>query len=736
MSNEMNILFNDTSENRKIEKKIYDKINEILKPGAREKTYSEKLIDICLKPLEYIETELKKKGLYITQGILYVNSTAIPHDGRIAVYFGDKWGGSRDRKTNIEHENIINGYIFEDEGPTFKNILKRANKDKPSNFPMLLFQEDKKLKYPHISLFETSINRNLLDDPKKLWSEFVKGNIFNSGDNKTALDKFFNKMKNDYRIDIENEKQAGELLLNPLRIASKYSAPNLIYVYDPKISDRPGGLAFVANINKSFTSEEFHSILSDLQSFTSNHILNPIIVAEAEFFKRSLEKVAGKPYVEMYFYSDKLKKSFPLIDNIRSLNFIQTDEYEGFASKFYDPLKQFFDEAVGPQGKALRGYNKIAESIFITIKDIWNKIWNQNQKREANTISDYKKMYLEKEEKRKTGNSENILDVLYKFLDFENELKYLPSYREHFIHSFHVMCLGFWILCLKNNKGEYLFAKNIKGKDRIDTLKSWFIIGIFHDIGYPISRSEDSFKRVISDFISSDLEINISPHWGNFISFENFHHLLFSDKFNELVKDLIFDESANRYLPVVDLNRCIITNLIGRIEHGILSALILYHHIKGDNNYSPSEKAIIEKSIPAILLHHSYSEKYKIRKNDKWKINKEKYPLAYLLILCDTLSQLERSFEVELITEIEKVPPIKLYSLKVEKDIIYCVLLYDVEDKKLLTGSGTTEGYIEYYRQPQEVISPQKGNTLLSVGLAKSFNKPEEVKDLLVVYKY
>jgi len=100
------------------------------------------------------------------------------------------------------------------------------------------------------------------------------------------------------------------------------------------------------------------------------------------------------------------------------------------------------------------------------------------------------------------GNQYFDLPILKKYIDDykrrEGTLQsILSDYRDHFIHSFHVFCLGYYILNQWRIDDNEIMPLDIIGTDKENLdLKKWFLTAIFHDVGYPAQK----FEILVEDF--------------------------------------------------------------------------------------------------------------------------------------------------------------------------------------------------------------------------------------------
>ena len=186
------------------------------------------------------------------------------------------------------------------------------------------------------------------------------------------------------------------------------------------------------------------------------------------------------------------------------------------------------------------------------------------------------------------------LPILKKYIDDykrrEGTLQsILSDYRDHFIHPFHVFCLGYYILNqwrIDNNK---IMPLDIIGtdKEKLD-LKKWFLTAIFHDVGYPAQK----FEILVEDFFKKSVGRKISSHfdWSSvLLADENIKHI------HELSK--LFGNDAGCKDTVGIFKKWFHKRLLEEHDHGALSALMLC------NQGWEIQDNIINEAALAIALH-------------------------------------------------------------------------------------------------------------------------------------
>jgi len=720
-------------EDKDIAKEIYEKTWGLLKDNSADIDYQQKLKEFLEQEVSVITKGLTNEGINVTQGILYVNSVVILYDGRIAVYFGEKWNQDNRKEENIRRENWINRKIFEQEkaNTEFQNILSLCNKKRAEipdgKFPVLVFGENV-LNYESIQIKDYQLPTELVDNISELYKK--TDDIFLK--RFKTLELFKKGFLEKYNIEI-NDESAKKLLLNPLRVATKYNAPNLFYIYDYRDVDDPGGIVFVANVSDELDSTKIQNILKKLQLFVCNFILTPILIAEGRRLSRDLKERAGeRPYIFRFFKEeedeDKMETRIPLIHNIRNLKLQGSDVFSQKAEEVRKDLQKLFTSVSGPSGKAMKDYGAFSEEVFLVTLQLWDDLDITSEKvrikangEQIKKIEDFRESHGNLK-----PNEKLLIDLLFTALNFEPAMRFIASYREHFIHCFHTFCVGFWLLCLKKQNDQYLFASYCTDPERLLLLKSWFLAGMFHDIGIPIQKAGD-YLQTLAELLVQPKELRLFLKWSDLMANPYFHEVLFSEKFIELGLGIVTAKNDDDSLGLLRLNHKSVQLLLEKATHPVLGSLILYKNIKAHSNQYKNHSQLLHHIIMPVLVHHIWNDEWKEKgynEGKDWELkNFERYPIAYLLILCDAISQLERRFED---TDPDaNTPPIRLCKLadpdvhRDDNNQFYpeCNLVYGVKSE------DEAREYLKYYQGPFNVISCGN-NPILKVTISYDLNNP------------
>jgi hypothetical protein len=248
--------------------------------------------------------------------------------------------------------------------------------------------------------------------------------------------------------------------------------------------------------------------------------------------------------------------------------------------------------------------------------------------------------------------------LLEDFKSYEVLLLELPGYRDHFIHQFQVFLLGSIIIELmykesfsdensKRSSGKkaksfsdyYHLSLHMGAGPRSEDFEAdlaWLIASCFHDVAYPIQRSDQLFNNFFKKFMGLDnivekvslCKVFLDSNYGKLIDelCDLYVNLKFCDR------PWKYDSRDIRNIYLNDrFNRAIRISLMEKRDHGVLGSLILLHQSKGGGaEYSK----IIYPAALAIALHND------IFKNSlQDNILFEENPLGFLLIYCDLIQE-------------------------------------------------------------------------------------------------
>ncbi|UCH89564.1 MAG: GAF domain-containing protein [Thermoplasmata archaeon] len=229
----------------------------------------------------------------------------------------------------------------------------------------------------------------------------------------------------------------------------------------------------------------------------------------------------------------------------------------------------------------------------------------------------------------------------FKFFD-EQILAELPGYRDHFIHQYQVFLLGYYILRRLNQynlpfQDSYCDSLKLSPKNNLEKQNiadiAWMITSTFHDIAYPLEKTETWLPKMLEDFLDEEAKdivpkIPIEQIFFN----ENQKYNSFINELSKLFKKINISNEIN----ADDFRIWLQSEVALNKDHGILGALILLkpHFLRN--------REIILPSALAIAMHKRLGLKIK---DNGGKICYDKFPLLYLLIYCDIVQEWNRDPE-------------------------------------------------------------------------------------------
>ncbi|MHC4497732.1 MAG: hypothetical protein ACYS21_01310 [Planctomycetota bacterium] len=184
-------------------------------------------------------------------------------------------------------------------------------------------------------------------------------------------------------------------------------------------------------------------------------------------------------------------------------------------------------------------------------------------------------------------------------------------YRDHFCHALEVCFLGHFLLDIENEPNEPLWKKVALKlgcpEDRKRVLKLWYLAALLHDVGYGIDVLHG--VRELLEFFK-----NAGPLKQ------------LGENLKEAVERLSEELDEDFLIPYGAEDK-------PGEDHGVLAALhlqkLLESIAKDDKEVRPEE---FRPAVGAIAMHNSR----------KHEVSFNKDPLAFLLILCDTVQEWNR----------------------------------------------------------------------------------------------
>jgi len=231
----------------------------------------------------------------------------------------------------------------------------------------------------------------------------------------------------------------------------------------------------------------------------------------------------------------------------------------------------------------------------------------------------------------------------------EGALQSIADYRDHFIHPFHVFCLGYrildrWIEALVRKEIERLPLYLTENQDPDYNLKACFIASIYHDVGFPSEKLE----ILIHDFFKTTAgrELRSQFDWSPLIlADDNVRHI-------HGLSELFGRKSGNQDVANISFEKWFDKRLLEDHDHGALTALMLL-----SRGWRTEEEYNMAKEAALAIALHSYRCNSKEKGLMDFNIGQlpvENLPLAFFLTYCDSAQEWGRKVLLELIRKSTK----------------------------------------------------------------------------------
>ena len=224
------------------------------------------------------------------------------------------------------------------------------------------------------------------------------------------------------------------------------------------------------------------------------------------------------------------------------------------------------------------------------------------------------------------------------FLDFESFEKVLfqsnAEYRGHYAHQFDVFLLGYYIL-------NRILETNNPAAEKFKTSTSpnftWMLASTFHDMGYPIQQIDEWLSAFLKTFLKIDsrysieIERILTPVFFDYLKFVSEEH------YNRIAEPM----TPSSVSPVKDWAfHSYLQEKLRRKDHGVVSSLLLIHSILTQEKIAKSREWFFN-TFPKEVLPACHA----IALHNLEDVPKSfgKCPYAYLLVLCDSIQDWQRS---------------------------------------------------------------------------------------------
>lgn len=277
---------------------------------------------------------------------------------------------------------------------------------------------------------------------------------------------------------------------------------------------------------------------------------------------------------------------------------------------------------------------------FGEIGEILGRWADQVQRTRGNVIADITVETM-KELSKYFGLPKKFTDFMDEFRKREGAFQSITNYREHFVHLFHVFCLGYVILCQWKAKGKGLGLLE-SDKDENFVLKTWFVMSIYHDVGVLEEKSEMFIEEFFR--ICVGRKIKSQSDWGSVLLVgENLDHI------KELSELYAKKAGKEEYGKAKDFEKWFLKQLLEDHDHGVLTALILLNKKEEWENVKGWD--IAKEAALAISLHNWKRNPDKSQDFDLDPLAVEDFPFAFFLTYCDTAQEWGRKVMLELMKE-------------------------------------------------------------------------------------
>ncbi len=226
-------------------------------------------------------------------------------------------------------------------------------------------------------------------------------------------------------------------------------------------------------------------------------------------------------------------------------------------------------------------------------------------------------------------------DFLEEMRSFEPLLKEL-GLRDHFIHSFNVFLLGYYIINKINRSTDqvgYYFGTSENTSNLI-----WLLASTFHDVAYAVEKTDDWLNKFFNNFLG------VNPHFSLSISevltpvHADIMRML--SQYHKSSTPNIFDFSFDK-MDWYYYNK-LGEELAGK-NHGVISALMLCHRMAIKEGFlcKPPKTAkrdrVRNRNQWDFLDHLRASHAISLHHISSIPVEFHRHPFAFVLILCDEI---------------------------------------------------------------------------------------------------
>lgn len=323
--------------------------------------------------------------------------------------------------------------------------------------------------------------------------------------------------------------------------------------------------------------------------------------------------------------------------------------------------------------------NRILEHITIKYVKIDTqfllRFWNNNESNPAFRVNDKKTTIPESEIRDKIiqkyfNYNFGYKDVIRTYINQSKSIDWLLNitnkrYRDHYNHQFNVGLLGWFLLHVEVSANTPLYQYYCEcGWKKEEIELAWWIAALLHDHGYPIAHLLQSVYA--RNFLINPDYMDIPDHKDHIKGINTAFMAIYSSiicaELLDHTKNYYSNSSKKEFQKIIEEQLFKIdktTDVKNKFyDHGVISAVNLSLKLAGY-----IDEKIIKESLKAIYWHNL---------EDKNNIIIDKNPIAFLLLLCDSIQEWGRTIIIENEPYIETE---KIYlGLRVEKregEIVY-----------------------------------------------------------------
>jgi hypothetical protein len=241
----------------------------------------------------------------------------------------------------------------------------------------------------------------------------------------------------------------------------------------------------------------------------------------------------------------------------------------------------------------------------------------------AKSIDDKYKLVLEKMKTLwvKSDKENGLFDTAEKFEDVLKQIRG-QDYRDHFIHSFNVFLLGYYII----NQTKMTQTESKSN----DVNLSWMLTATFHDVAYVIQDIDSWLNQLLEDFLGINPRITIDVPKILPMTYFDFMRVLSGwHKAHDRGALKYYDLGSIDWIFLNEMNSI----LNQRKDHGVMGALMLVHLLAIRNGFLQREGPYGNFLYNHVCACHAIC----VHGMTNIKISFGKHPLAFLLVLCDEL---------------------------------------------------------------------------------------------------